>query len=582
MLTRLKITDFAIIDHLDLEPGSGLVVLTGETGAGKSIILDAIQSILGGPVDQTMIRAGASKARLEAWFNGIDTSADLATLLAEQDLVDEPGVVVIEREIRLEGRGSARINGHAVSQAVLREIGAHLVDIHGQSEYLSLLNTKSHLNLLDRFAHDEDLLSEYQSSYHQYQKIRREIRDLQRLDQEAASRLELMQFQMNEIQAAHIIPGEEETLEQERSRLANAENLTLAAQEILSILDESNQDLPSVSDQLGQARHAMQTLTRIDSSMQSAADQFESLLVEVSELARDIRQYTDQIESNPRKLAETEERLALLQNLKRKYGGTIQSILDYEERTRENLDKLSQSGERLDELQREAESMLVTLTNQARLLSEARAEASKTLCDRVETQLSDLKMEGARFQVDMQHQPEEDGLPLFDSQTVAFDQRGADRVEFLIAPNPGEGLKPLVKIASGGETSRLMLALKHVLAKEDPIPTLIFDEIDQGIGGRVGSIVGKKLGQLATSHQVFCVTHLPQLAAYGDTHYRVSKHTSSDRTSTRVEHLTRQDRVEELAAMLGSTTSISIQSAEELLKSVEEDRRGSSSGKNHG
>ncbi len=574
MLTRLKITDFAIIDHLDLDPGSGLVVLTGETGAGKSIILDAIQSILGAPVDQTMVRAGAAKARLEAWFSYAESAKELITLLIDQELVDEPGVVVIEREIRLEGRGAARVNGHAVSQAILREIGGYLVDIHGQSEYLSLLNTKSHLSLLDRFARDEELLSAYQLDYHHLQKIHREIRDLERLDKEAASRLELMQFQMNEIESAHLVIGEDEQLEQERSRLANAENLTLAAQEILSMLDESSQDMPSVSDQLGQARHAMQTLTRVDPSMQAASEQFESIMIEVSELAREIRQYADQIENNPKRLAETDERLALIQNLKRKHGGSIQSILEFKELTRSNLEKISRSGERLEELQKEEGSVRIKLTHFARQLTDVRTKASQALCNQVEIQLSELKMDGARFQVDIRHQTDKDGLLLQDSQTVGFDQRGVDQVEFLIAPNPGEGLKPLVKIASGGETSRLMLALKHVLAKEDPIPTLIFDEIDQGIGGRVGSIVGKKLWQLAQSHQVFCVTHLPQLAAYGDMHYRVSKHTSADRTSTRVEHLDRADRVEELAAMLGSTTDTSLKSAEELLGSVEDDRRG--------
>lgn len=573
MLTRLKITDFAIIDHLDLEPGSGLVVLTGETGAGKSIILDAIQSILGAPVDQTMVRAGASKARLEAWFSYSDSAKELTTVLTDQELVDEPGVLVIEREIRLEGRGAARVNGHSVSLTILREIGSHLVDIHGQSEYLSLLNTKAHLALLDRFARDEELLSAYQLDYHHLQKVHREIRDLERLDKEAASRLELMQFQMNEIESAHLVLGEDEQLEQERTRLANAENLTTAAQEILSILDESSQDMPSVSDQLGQARHAMHTLTRMDPSMQAASDQFESIMIEVSELAREIRQYADQIENNPKRLAETDERLALIQNLKRKHGGSIQSVLEFEELTRSNLEKISRSGERLEELRKEESAIRIKLAHLAGQLTDIRTRASQTLCAQVETQLSELKMDGARFQVDIHHQADNDGLVLQDGQTAGFDQRGVDQVEFLIAPNPGEGLKPLVKIASGGETSRLMLALKHVLAKEDPIPTLIFDEIDQGIGGRVGSIVGKKLWQLARSHQVFCVTHLPQLAAHGDMHYRVSKHTSADRTSTRVELLNRSDRVEELAAMLGSTSDTSLKSAEELLRSVDDDQR---------
>jgi DNA repair protein RecN (Recombination protein N) len=570
MLTRLKITDFAIIDQLDFEPGPGLVVLTGETGAGKSIILDAIQTILGGPVDQSMIRAGASKARLEAWFEINSPQPELAEILANQELLDEPGQLMIEREIRLEGRSTVRVNGHAVSQSIVREIGSYLVDIHGQSEYLSLLNTKSHLHLLDRFARNEDTLALYQDNFHQLQKIRREIREIQKLEQETTSRLELMNFQLNEIQTAHLVPGEDEHLDQERSRLANAENLAAAAQEILTLLDESTQDVPSISDQLGQARHAMHTLSRIDSSLADTAEQFESLLIEVAELARDVRQYADQIENNPRRLAEVEERLALLQNLKRKYGGSIQSALDFAEKTSENLEKIASSGDRLEKLLKEEAQLRISLGHQAEQLSKLRKEAATTLSQMVETQLTDLKMDGARFQVDFQHPADPAGIPISSGQSLAFDQRGIDQVEFLIAPNPGEGLKPLVKIASGGETSRLMLALKHVLAKEDPIPTLVFDEIDQGIGGRVGSVVGKKLWQLSSSHQVFCVTHLPQLAAFGVAHYRVSKQTSTDRTSTHVERLARASRVEELALMLGSLSEISRLSAEELLRTVEE------------
>lgn len=570
MLTRLKISDFAIIDQLDFEPGRGLIVLTGETGAGKSIILDAIQTILGGPVDQSMIRAGASKARLEAWFDLEKPSPELDDILTTQELVDEPGLLVLEREIRLEGRSTARVNGHAVNQSILREIGSHLVDIHGQSDYLSLLNTKSHLNLLDRFAKNEDALSRYQEGFHQLQKVRREIRDLQKMEQEASSRLELMSFQLNEIQSAHLTPGEDDHLEQERARLANAENLSSAAQDIITLLDESSQDMPSVSDQLGQARHAIHTLSRIDPSVSDMVEQFEALLIGASELARDVRQYADQIENNPRRLAEVEERLALLQNLKRKYGGSIQAVLDYATHTRENLEKIANSGDQLAALQKEEGQLRISIGQQAGQLSRTRQEAAVTLSGMVENQLSDLKMDGARFKVDFRQTVDPTGISTGGGKSLAYDNRGVDQVEFLIAPNPGEGLKPLVKIASGGETARLMLALKHVLAREDPIPTLVFDEIDQGIGGRVGSVVGQKLWQLSSTHQVFCVTHLPQLAAFGDMHFRVTKQTSADRTSTHVERLDRPSRIEELAAMLGSLSEISRLSAEELLKTVEE------------
>lgn len=568
MLTRLAITDFAIIDRLDFEPGKGLVILTGETGAGKSIILDAIQTILGGPADTTYIRSGTAKARLEAWFEYDARQAELRSLLEEQDLLDEPGNLSIEREIRAEGRSTARVNGHAVSQSILREIGSYLVDIHGQSEYLSLLNTKSHLSLLDHFARNDAVLQEYQTAFRELADIRREMRDLQRLEQDTAARMELMQFQLNEITVARLTDGEDVELEAERNRLANAENLAASIREMITLLEEPSAEAPSVEDQLGQARHLMQSVTRVDASLTAQAEQLESILVNLTELARDIRQYADQIEFNPRRLVEVEERLQLLQNLKRKYGGSIPAALEFAEKTAKTLENISRSGERLAELQAAEATSLQKTAELALLLSQSREKAAATLCSAVEAQLADLKMDGARFQVSMEQRPDAHGMPMPDGRQMAFDGNGMDVVEFLIAPNPGEGLKPLVKIASGGETSRLMLALKNVLAAEDPVSTLIFDEIDQGIGGRVGSIVGKKLWELARSHQVFCVTHLPQLAAYGAAHFRVQKHTLDGRTTTTLQALARADRVVELAAMMGSTSENTLNSAEELLNAV--------------
>lgn len=571
MLNRLLITDFAIIDRLDFEPGNGLVILTGETGAGKSIILDAIQTILGSPADTTFIRAGASKARLEAWFSYDSRQNNLEQLLKEQDLWEEPGVLTIEREIRSEGRSSARINGHSVNQSILREVGSSLVDIHGQSEYLSLLNTKSHLALLDRYAKNEAVLQEYQSAYQYLVAIRKDMRELQRLEQEAAARIELMQFQLNEIEIARLKEGEDSELEAERTRLANSENLASATQEILAILEESPTESPSVDDLLGKVQHLMQTLTRVDESLAPQAEQLESILVNVSDLAREIHQYSDQIEFNPRRLVEVEERLQLIQNLKRKYGGSIPDVMKYAEKTSQTLENISRSGERLAELTAAEILALQKTTQLAQKLSQTREYASATLSKAVELQLADLKMSGARFQVSMDHHSDAQGISLEDGRRVAFDMHGCDAVEFLIAPNPGEGLKPLVKIASGGETSRLMLALKNVLASEDPVSTLIFDEIDQGIGGRVGAIVGKKLWELSRSHQVFCVTHLPQLAAYGTAHFRVQKTTHEGRTTTTLIPLHGEERILELAAMLGSNSESTVQSARELLDTTTED-----------
>jgi DNA repair protein RecN (Recombination protein N) len=568
MLSHLRIENFAIIDRLELEFQPGLVILTGETGAGKSIILDAIVALLGGQFDATSIRAGAGKARIEATFDIEGCPAELAALLAREELLDNEFSVAIEREIRLEGRTSARINGHSVNLGILREAGDLLVDIHGQSEHLSLMNNRQHIGLLDRYANDEETLKSYQKHYHHLQDIRRELKELRVIEQEAASRTELLSFQDMEITSAQLESGEDILLEQERNRLANAENLALSTQQAISLLDEPAPEMPSITDLLGQLNHELQSLARFDPSHQDFADQGSNLLELGEDLSREIRNYADQIEFNPHRLQEIEERLGLINNLKRKYGGSIESILEYQVSTREKLEKINSSGERIAELVNQEKDLLEDLENMAQTISAVRKEAASRLSEAIETELGELKMEGARFQVafELLHVSSESSGRA--AEHPALDGNGMDRVEFLIAPNPGEGLKPLVKIASGGETSRLMLALKNVLAHEDRIPSLVFDEIDQGIGGRVGSIVGKKLRQLAGSHQVFCVTHLPQLAAYGTQHYHVEKDVTDGRTITRVQVLDGNDRVVELAQMLGNSTENTMRSAEELLQQV--------------
>ncbi len=563
MLSELRIENFAIIDSLQLEFKAGLIILTGETGAGKSIILDALVALLGGQFDATSIRAGASKARVEAVFQLHDCPVELTTILAREDLLDNENFVTIEREVRVEGRSSARINGHGVNLNVLREVGDFLVDIHGQSEHLSLMNNRQHIGLLDRYAKDEDDLKSYQKLYHQFLDNRRELKELRVIEQEASSRIELLSFQEQEIAAAQVEIGEDVLLEQERTRLSNAENLALSAQQALTLLDEPTPDMPSITDLLGQLAHQLQQLERFDPSHKDFADTGGNLLEQAEDLSREIRNYAEQIEFNPRRLVEIEERIGLLNNLKRKYGGSIESILEFREATKAKLEKINYSGERIAELENIEKKLLEDLSSLGQVLSGIRKAAAEKLSQAIESELDELKMEGARFQVAF------DTLPVSEDKSsgqAGLDLNGMDKVEFLIAPNPGEGLKPLVKIASGGETSRLMLALKNVLAHEDRIPSLIFDEIDQGIGGRVGSIVGQKLWQLARAHQVFCVTHLPQLAAYGGQHFHVAKEVTDGRTMTRVNLLGGDQRVSELAQMLGNSTENTMRSAQELLQ----------------
>ncbi|MCS7011632.1 MAG: DNA repair protein RecN [Anaerolineales bacterium] len=567
MLTELRIQNFAIIDHLELELGPGLVIFTGETGAGKSIIMDAIEMLLGGRADLTVIRADADLARVEGTFRlGDPERALVHEILRREDLLDDPDYVTLSREVRREGRNTARVNGRLVNLSLLKELGEVLVDIHGQSEHLSLLKVHAHLGLLDRYAMVDSLLNEYRQAYSALLEVRRELNTLRSAQRDADRRLDMLTFQVEEIEAARLKLGEDVTLRQERDRLANAEALASLAEQAIAALDEGTPESPSATDLLGQAAQALTKLAQLDSSRQSLAEQASALEETLAELARDLRNYFEEIEFNPKRLEEVEERLDLIQRLERKYGGSIEAVLAFAEKARQELETISNAVDHIVELEAREQQLLRQVTEKARLLSEHRKKAAETLGRSIERELADLKMASARFAVDFQTRPATDGLPLSEDETVAFDANGFDRVEFLVAPNPGEGLKPLAKIASGGETSRLMLALKNVLAQADQVPTLIFDEIDQGIGGRVGGIVGEKLWNLGRAHQVLVITHLPQLAAFGDCHYHVQKVIQEGRTLTRVSKLEGEARLLELAQMLGGVTEGTLQSAYDILQ----------------
>jgi DNA repair protein RecN (Recombination protein N) len=566
MLTELRIENFAIIQQLELEFKPGLVTFTGETGAGKSIILDALTAVVGGKTEATMIRAGADRATVEATFRLSDANrAPLQEILEREDLLDDPDYLILSRELRREGRNAARVNGRHVSLNLVREIGAYLIDIHGQSEHLSLLNVRQHIHLLDRYASSENALAEYRQAYETLVGLRRELTQLRQTEQDAERRTDLLSYQLQEIDAAHLVSGEETGLRQERERLANAENLAALAQQILGLLDEGTPEAPSISDQIGQVVQAMASLVRIDATQSNLNEQARTFADLVSDLALELQTYLDGIEFNPRRLEEVEERLDLIHKLQRKYGGSIEAVLAFANKARQELDTIAHATERIAELEMKEQSALKTLAQKGQILSQKRQEAAQLLQASVERELDDLSMSGAQFAVDFQRQPDPNGVTLDSGESVTFDSTGIDRVEFLIAPNPGEGLKPLVKIASGGETSRLMLALKNVLAQADNIPTLIFDEIDQGIGGRVGMVVGEKLWQLGRRHEVLCVTHLPQLAAFGDQHFRVLKQVEAGRTLTHVEQLNDQTRLEELAQMLGNVSEANRAVASETL-----------------
>lgn len=580
MLTELHIENFAIIDQLDLNFSPALITFTGETGAGKSIIIDAVEALLGGRADSTLVRSGAERASVEGVFNIPEVARlQLQEILEREELFDDPNYVILGREIRTNGRNVARVNGRTVSASLLREVGEYLVDVHGQSEHLSLLHTSQHLRLLDSYAltaHADgrkqpvsELLKSYGQTYKRLQAVRRDLEQIRQSERDAVRRTDMFTYQINEIEAARLLPDEEDDLRDERNRLANAEGLASLAQEALVALDEGSPEAPAATDLVGQVSHALAGLARLDPSQAALADQGQVLLEGLSELAASLRDYIEGIEFNPKRLDQVEERLALISTLKRKYGDSIPAVLAFAEDARRQLDEISHAEERIQELETEHERLLERLGQEGQALSAQRRAAAEQLAQGIEKELADLHMSGARFTVDFQQRPDPEGALLEDGSRVAFDASGLERVEFLIAPNPGEGFKPLAKIASGGETSRLMLALKNVLAHADQIPTLIFDEIDQGIGGRVGTIVGEKLWSLAREHQVLCITHLPQLAAFGEQHYHVQKSVLSGRTTTQVKPLQGQARLVELAQMLGEVSEGTLHSARELMQSVQ-------------
>lgn len=557
MLTELRVRDFAIIEALDIEFAPGLNVLTGETGAGKSIIVDCIALLLGDRAEASMVRAGAPAALIEGIFSydGV-VCAQVEAVLDEHGIeCDEPGQVALAREIRANGRSIARVNGRSVSQQALRELGELLVDVHGQSEHLSLLRVKEHVNLLDRYAGLWELRQHVAAKVGELRAVRRQLDELQRNERERARRVDMLKFQLEEIRAARLKPGEEAALQEEHTRLANAEALAAYADEAHAALYESTRDAPAALDLIAQARRAIANLMRFDKQFEEYHKSLEEANAIIAEVARTLRDYRDSVEFNPQRLQKVEDRLELIKKLKRKYGETVEAVIAFGEQAEAELDQIEHSAEHIEALQQRAQQLAQEIAEIAGELSQKRQAAAKRLAQGIETELQDLRMSGARFEV--QITPQEP------------DVTGADHVEFMIAPNVGEGLKPLAKVASGGETARLMLALKATLSLADSTPTLIFDEIDQGIGGRVGTTVGQKLWTLARAHQVLCITHLPQLASFSDVHFKVEKVQRDGRTTTIVRALDRRARLEELAQMLGTTGKAGAQGAEQLLREAE-------------
>jgi DNA repair protein RecN (Recombination protein N) len=557
MLIELGITDFAIIDRLRLRLGAEFNVITGETGAGKSIIIDALGTLRGERVDASFVRAGCERARVEGVFS-MPADRELVELLSEQGLIDpEDDQLIISREVNREsGRSVARINGRAVNMSLLREVGAHLIDIHGQHEGLSLFNARTHLDMLDRFGGLVPLRGEVGALAGQVRHVREELAALRRNEARRAERLQELQFLIEDVTAASLRVGEEEELVQERHLLQNSARIADLVGKAYTLLyqgnDEGRAPFRAAAELLDETGNALGALAEIDPSAQALAEQALDLFYRVEDVVAGLRSYRDRQEFDPARLEAIEDRLALIRDLERRYNAPVAQILARVEQAQGEIDRLTHSAEHAAELEAQERKLLAALGDQAGQLSRQRREAGDQLARQIEQAMADLNMPRVQFAVALSREAAADGVEV-DGERVAFDKNGVDRGEFMLSPNPGEPLKPLAKIASGGEASRLLLAIKSILSSVDSVPTLIFDEVDVGVGGRSGQVVGEKLWRLTDNHQVVCITHLPQVAAFADTHFVVAKYQERERTVTSIAPLDDEHQIDELAAMLDGT-----------------------------
>ncbi|MFC2067106.1 DNA repair protein RecN [Chloroflexota bacterium] len=573
MLQELRVSNFGIIEQINWHPGQGLNVVTGETGAGKSLVIDAVETLLSGKADENIIRYGTDKAFLEAVFDiaGQDIHSSLYEVLTENGLLEQSeNLLVISGEIPRQGRGVFRVNGKTVSRGVLNRIGSLLVDIHGQSEHLSLLNRDFHIEFLDAYAHTAELKRQFGDKATQLLQAEQELKAIDEHEQERVRQEEFLCFQIDELKRAELKEGEEEVLEKERTIQVSSEKLKAASYEAYQAIygDDSSTSGASALEKLNEAVRAVQKITELDDTLKSQLEYIQEVESGLTDAAHDIRNYRDRVEYDPQRLQEVEVRLELIRDLKRKYGQTITEMLDYLEKADDQLAAFSTSEEKRKQLNEEINSLRTEMGEMASQLSRKRIDAAKKLMSEVNREFNELNMAQVKFEVSITRNESEEGIPFPDGNSYAFTREGVDVVEFRASTNPGEPLKPLAVIASTGEISRFMLALKSALAEADNIPVLIFDEIDIGVGGRSGGVVGKKLWNIARHRQAICITHLPQIAVFADSHYSVQKKTVGNRTVSMIETLKGDERIKELAIMLSGLhqTEIAIRNADELVE----------------
>ncbi len=563
MLKELHIKNVAVIDEVRIEFGNGFNVLTGETGAGKSILIDSINMALGSRANHDLIRFGCDFAHVDMCFES--TSPSLAAALSELGIDVEEDLITVSRRLGADGKSVCRLNGGIVPAATMREIAPYLLDIHGQSDNQSLLSPKNHLRYLDEYGELKGDIDAYAVEYSKMKALLKDIDSLNIDEEEKARRFDMLRFQINEIRAAKLKPGEDEALIEERERLCNMENIIQGAGTAYAALYGGENG--TAFDLLKTAQRALSDICRFDSKISESFDRLEGVIAEAEDVASDIGDCLSKTDFSMAELDQIEERLDLINNLKRKYGNTIEEILVFADRAEEEAQTIEKSDERLELLKAEYSEQLAKVAVLAESLSSLRKTAAKQLEDKICEELSALDMPGVRFAIDLRVKGE--------GEDITYTSTGKDMAEFLISTNPGESLKPMAKIASGGELSRIMLAVKSVLSKTDSADTMIFDEIDTGVSGRAAQKIAEKISALAKERQIFSITHLAQIASMADSHYLIEKSTDGDRTATTVTQLEGEARVDELARIIGgvTVTDLTRKSAEEMLemaKSVKE------------
>ncbi|MGI5853102.1 MAG: DNA repair protein RecN [Bacillota bacterium] len=573
MLREIQVRDFALIESLHLVWDNGLNILTGETGAGKSIIIDALGLVLGGRFSAEMIRTGAEACYIEAVFEPDADNHQLNEEMSRLGIAYDPAEpLILAREVGRSGKSRCRVNSQTVNVSTLAEIGTLLVDIHGQHDHQSLISTDKQVDILDHFG-GEELLSLREAVSQQYYKLaalRAEYNALRTDEQEKARRLELLSFQLSEIDEARLQPEEEEELQKEASVLAGAEKLFEACAESYFLIYEGDDHAAPATAQLEEAISRLDQMTAVDDRLKPVVDMLRESAAQAEEAAREIKAYQDHIDFNPERLEEVQARLNEIHKLKRKYGASIPEILEFAEKIRDEINSYAANDERRAEIEVEIQQISTELAAAAGALSAKRRQTATMLEDSIAKELADLHMQKTRFIVSFEQRTAEDGL-LWNGSKLAVGPRGFDDIEFLVSPNPGEEPKPLAKIASGGELSRMMLALKSILAQVDAIATMIFDEIDAGVGGRAAQAVGEKMLLISQFRQVICITHLPQIASMAQCHFHIEKTIRDGRTIVSIQKLNFKERVEELARMLGGAevTELTRKHAQEMLALAE-------------